>query len=192
MAPGPLSAAARAVPRIIAAQQLDAAENEEASQRVGLLAGVPGLLRELGANPGRGCGQRRSGTGSNPGGSGQAKGDLDLALRLRRTLRTMLLAQNTSAEQVARVLLMHRRTLNRRLKAEGTTFQALLDEVRFETACQLLDMARIPVTAIAVSLGYSETSGFSRAFRRWSGATPVERRRRYQKEPCPGEMTAKA
>jgi AraC-like DNA-binding protein len=113
-----------------------------------------------------------------------AKDDLDLALRLRRTLRTMLLAQNASAEQVARLLLMHRRTLNRRLKAEGTTFQTLLDEVRFETACQLLDTARIPVTEIAVALGYSETSAFSRAFRRWSGATPVERRRTYHKEPA--------
>jgi AraC-like DNA-binding protein len=78
---------------------------------------------------------------------------------------------------------MHHRTLNRRLKAEGTTFQELLDEVRFEAACQLLDTARIPITEIAVSLGYAETSASSRAFRRWSGATPVERRRRSQKEP---------
>jgi AraC-like DNA-binding protein len=73
--------------------------------------------------------------------------------------------------------------LNRRLKAEGTTFQKLLDEVRFEAACQLLDTGRIPITEIAVSLGYAETSAFSRAFRRWSGTTPVERRRRSQKEP---------
>jgi AraC-like DNA-binding protein len=111
----------------------------------------------------------------------QARNDLDFDLRLRRTLRTMLLAQSASAEQVAQLLLIHRRTLNRRLKAEGTTFQAILDEVRFETACELLDTARIPVSKIAVALGYSETSAFSRAFRRWSGATPVERRRRYQK-----------
>jgi AraC-like DNA-binding protein len=81
---------------------------------------------------------------------------------------------------------MHHRTLNRRLKAEGTTFQQLLDEVRFEAACQLLDTARIPITEIAVSLGYAETSAFSRAFRRWSGATPIERRRRSQEEPRRG------
>lgn len=109
--------------------------------------------------------------------------DSELAFRLRRTLRTLLLGQGVSAVQVARLLSMHRRTLNRRLKAEGTTFQALLDEVRFDTACQLLDTARIPITEIAVSLGYAETSAFSRAFRRWSGATPIERRRRSQKEP---------
>jgi AraC-like DNA-binding protein len=78
---------------------------------------------------------------------------------------------------------MHHRTLNRRLKAEGTTFQQLLDEVRFEAACQLLDTGHIPITEIAVSLGYAETSAFSRAFRRWSGATPVDRRRKSQQEP---------
>jgi AraC-like DNA-binding protein len=78
---------------------------------------------------------------------------------------------------------MHRRTLNRRLRAEGTTFQQLLDEVRFEAACQLLDTASTPITEIAVSLGYAETSAFSRAFRRWSGSTPVERRRKCQQEP---------
>jgi AraC-like DNA-binding protein len=98
----------------------------------------------------------------------------------------LLLAQGASGDQVARLLLMHHRTLNRRLKAEGTTFQELLDEVRFEAACQLLDTARIPITEIAASLGYAETSAFSRAFRRWSGATPIERRRRSQEEPRRG------
>jgi len=108
----------------------------------------------------------------------RARDDFGVAFRLRRTLRILLLAQAASGDQVAKLLLMHRRTLNRRLKAEGTTFQELLDEVRFEAACQLLDTARIPITEIAVSLGYAETSAFSRAFRRWSGATPLERRRK--------------
>jgi AraC-like DNA-binding protein len=113
----------------------------------------------------------------------RARDDLGVAFRLRRTLRILLLAQGASADQVAKLLLMHRRTLNRRLKAEGTTFRELLDEVRFEAACQLLDTARIPIIEIAVSLGYAETSAFSRAFRRWSGATPLERRRKSQMEP---------
>jgi AraC-like DNA-binding protein len=111
-----------------------------------------------------------------------ARDDFDVAFRLRRTLRILLLAQGASGDQVAKLLLMHRRTLNRRLRAEGTTFRGLLDEVRFEAACQLLDTARIPITEIAVSLGYAETSAFGRAFRRWSGATPLERRRKSQME----------
>jgi len=115
-----------------------------------------------------------------------ARDDFGMVFRLRRSLRIMLLAQGASADQVAGLLLMHRRTLNRRLKAEGTTFQELLDEVRFEAACQLLDTARIPITEIAASLGYAETSAFSRAFRRWSGATPVQRRRGFQTHPGRG------
>ncbi len=112
-----------------------------------------------------------------------ARDDLGVVFRLRRSLRILLLAQGVSGDQVARLLLMHRRTLNRRLRAEGTTFQELLDEVRFEAACQFLDTGRIPITAIAAALGYAETSAFSRAFRRWSGATPVQRRRGSQTDP---------
>jgi len=113
----------------------------------------------------------------------QARDDFDVVFRLRRTLRVLLLARVASAEQVARLLSMHGRTLNRRLRAEGTRFQKLLDEARLEAACQLLDIAHIPITEIAASLGYAETSAFSRAFRRWSGVTPVQRRRRFQKKP---------
>lgn len=107
----------------------------------------------------------------------QARADLGLVSRLRRTLRTLLLRDGTSGDEVAKVLSMHRRTLNRRLKAEGTTFRELLDEARFDAACQLLDASRVPITEIAFSLGYAEISAFSRAFRRWSGTTAVERRR---------------
>lgn len=110
----------------------------------------------------------------------RTRSDFGLVFRLRRTLRTLLVAEAASGDEVARLLSMHRRTLNRRLRAEGTTFQELLDEVRFEAACQFLDTSRIPITEIASSLGYAETSAFSRAFRRWSGATPVQRRRRSQ------------
>jgi len=116
----------------------------------------------------------------------QARADSGLVFRLRRTLGTLLLTKAASGDEVAQLLSMHHRTLNRRLRAEGTTFQQLLDEVRFEAACQLLDTAHIPITDIASSLGYSETSAFSRAFRRWSGTTPVERRRGSQNAPRQG------
>ena len=64
---------------------------------------------------------------------------------------------------------MHRRTLNRHLKVQGTTFQQVLDEIRFAAASQLLENTRIPLTEIAASLGYSESSAFSAR----SGAGPV-------------------
>ncbi len=58
------------------------------------------------------------------------------------------------------------------------TFQQVLDETRFGAACQLLDTTRVPLTEIAASLGYAESSVFSRAFRRWSGTSPSSRRSR--------------
>ena len=48
---------------------------------------------------------------------------------------------------------MHRRTLNRRLEAQGTTFQKVLDEVRLEAARQLLDVTKLPLTEIAAPPG---------------------------------------
>jgi len=113
----------------------------------------------------------------------QARDDFGLVFRLKRSLRTLLLSQAASCDEVAKQLSMHRRTMERRLKSEGTTFQEVLDEVRSEAACQLLDTTGIPITEIAASLGYAETSAFTRAFRRWSGAAPLERRRRSQVVP---------
>jgi AraC-like DNA-binding protein len=100
----------------------------------------------------------------------------DLLSRLRRALRTMLLSGRSSAQEVAAFLFLHRRTLSRRLHDQGTNFQQVLDEIRFEAACQLLDKTRLSLTDIAASLGYSESSAFTRAFRRWSGAAPSRRR----------------
>lgn len=69
------------------------------------------------------------------------------------------------------------RTLIRRLREEGTTYQQLLDTVREELACWLLLQTALPVDTIAERLGYEDTSNFSRTFRRWVGTTPGEFRR---------------
>jgi AraC-like DNA-binding protein len=73
---------------------------------------------------------------------------------------------------VADLFAIHRRTLNRRLRAQGTTFKALVDETRYEVARQLLRDTRIPVAQVAAALDYSDPASFDRAFRRWSGTTP--------------------
>jgi len=101
----------------------------------------------------------------------------ELLSRLRRALRILLLSGRSSAQEVAALLFLNRRTLDRRLHDHGTNFQRVLDEIRFETACQLLDNTQLPLTDIAASLGYSESSAFTRAFRRWSGDAPSRRRR---------------
>jgi AraC-like DNA-binding protein len=100
----------------------------------------------------------------------------ELLSRLRRALRILLLSGPTSAQEVAALLFLHRRTLDRRLRDQGTNFQRVLDEISFAVACQLLDNTQLPLTDIAASLRYSESSAFTRAFRRWSGTAPSRRR----------------
>ncbi|MEO4047498.1 AraC family transcriptional regulator [Pseudomonas sp. CAU 1711] len=75
-------------------------------------------------------------------------------------------------EQLAEEFHLSERTLIRRLREEGVHYQQLLDEVRQELACWLLQNTRLSVEAVAERLGYRDTSNFSRTFRRWLGMTP--------------------
>lgn len=78
---------------------------------------------------------------------------------------------------MAAELHMSARTLMRRLKQRGTSYQALLDDVRKERAQWFLLHTSQPVESIAARLGYLDTSNFSRTFRRWFGVSPKEFRR---------------
>jgi len=64
------------------------------------------------------------------------------------------------------------RTLIRRLKAEGTQYQAVIDELRKEKASWMLMNGKESIEEIASLLGFQDTSNFSRVFRRWYGRTP--------------------
>jgi len=97
----------------------------------------------------------------------------DFISSLRRALRTLLITHRSSLGQVAQFFSMHRRTLNRRLEEQNYTFQGLVNEVRYEIARQLLENTRMSICQIATALDYSDTSAFTRAFRRWSGKTPT-------------------
>ena len=92
---------------------------------------------------------------------------------IRRLLRTRLTSNHCSADDIAHLLTMHRRTLARRLKGSGMGYRAITNEIRFEIASQLLEDTTVPLGEIAAALGYSEASAFTRAFRRWSGQTPT-------------------
>jgi AraC-like DNA-binding protein len=104
-------------------------------------------------------------------------GTTHLLDQVQRALRTLLLSGTVSGDEVAQLLMMHRRTFNRRLKDHGTTFQAILDQVRFEVARQLLAGTRASIDDIAAALGYASVSPFMRTFRRWAGTTPGQWRR---------------
>jgi AraC-like DNA-binding protein len=83
-----------------------------------------------------------------------------------------------SLEQVAKALHVSGRTLKRRLGAEGTSFSTVLEEVRRQRALLLLEDRRLGIAEVATRLGYSDVANFTRAFRRWTGATPASFRRR--------------
>lgn len=82
-----------------------------------------------------------------------------------------------SLEQVAGRLHRSARTLRRHLQQLNTSFQHLLDEVRYDKARQLLQQTNLPIYLIAEQLGYSEAASFRHAFQRWSGLAPSDLRR---------------
>ncbi|HNA51256.1 MAG TPA: helix-turn-helix transcriptional regulator, partial [Mycobacterium sp.] len=84
-------------------------------------------------------------------------------------------ARIPSMAEVAGELCVTERTLHRRLTKEGTSFRALLDEVRATLAAELLDSG-FTVEETAGRLGYSETAAFSRAYSRWNGHPPSRRK----------------
>jgi AraC-like DNA-binding protein len=88
-------------------------------------------------------------------------------------------ALGTSAVQVgviARQLGTHPRTLQRRLAAEQTTFEAILDDVRRATAARLITQTDLPLTQVTAMIGLAEQSALSRAVRRWFGVSPRQLR----------------
>jgi AraC-like DNA-binding protein len=109
-----------------------------------------------------------------PGATGRGQPGPDQFIdALRRVLRAHLLTGSCSVDEVAGHFHMHRRTLSRHLKARGTGFHRIVEEERFEIACRLLANPRVTFGHIATTLGFSEASAFTRAFRRWSGQTPT-------------------
>ncbi|MCP4380343.1 MAG: AraC family transcriptional regulator [Hyphomicrobiales bacterium] len=89
-----------------------------------------------------------------------------------RVLRSLLLQGHANKDATVQSLAMHQRTLSRRLKNEGTTFQEILDSVRFAVAKELLESSTVSYEEISVSLGYSQVESFLRAFKKWTGTTP--------------------
>jgi len=98
---------------------------------------------------------------------------MTFAAKMRRTLRAAVTRGPCSVTQAAQIFNMSRRTLSRRLRADGTTYEALLAEVRHEVACQLLCHTDMLARDVAEALGYADAAAFTRAFCRWSGTTPA-------------------
>lgn len=79
-------------------------------------------------------------------------------------------------QSVAEALRVAPHFLQRRLRAEGTSFRDLVDEWRRARALSLVTNTRLPLAEVSEALGYSEQSVFTQAFRRWFGDTPLRYR----------------
>lgn len=100
-----------------------------------------------------------------------------LSLQVRKALVRALQEGCPTAEVIAGHLHMSGRTLHRRLHDEGVVFRDLLREIRMTLAEQYLKDGKMTLPEVALMLGYSEQSAFTRAFRQWFGVSP----RRYQR-----------
>jgi len=107
-----------------------------------------------------------------------SRGTTTLTVQVRQAVEALLGTGACSHGEVARALYMHPRTLQRRVREEGTTFEAIKDEARRDLAQRYLSQPDLPLTQITALLGYSEQSAFGRSCRRWFDMTPREVRAR--------------
>jgi AraC-like DNA-binding protein len=106
--------------------------------------------------------------------------ELDRSDIINRTLVVImdqLPSGGVSEVSVAEALNMTTRTLHRRLAEKGISFRSLLTNVRKELVKRYIDEPAYSFTEISFLLGYTDTSAFSRAFKRWHGISPTEARR---------------
>jgi AraC-like DNA-binding protein len=82
-------------------------------------------------------------------------------------------AGRTGAEDVAQALGVSRSTMQRRLREEGTSYQAVLDATRRDMATRYLTKTNLRADEIANVLAYRDANSFSRSFRRWTGLSPL-------------------
>jgi len=92
--------------------------------------------------------------------------------KIEASLIPVLHTGNVSMTEVAQRLGFSRSTLHRRLVAEGESFEKILDDLRRRMALDYLAGRKVSVSETAYLVGFSDTSAFSRAFRRWTGTSP--------------------
>ncbi len=100
----------------------------------------------------------------------------DLPTQVKTKLIDMLPSGDIREEQVAQALNLSLRSLQRRLNAHRLTFRMLLNDTRRELALVYVRSPRMSLAEVSYLLGFSEPANFTRAFRRWTGATPTEYR----------------
>jgi AraC-like DNA-binding protein len=103
----------------------------------------------------------------------------NIAVQLKCMLTELLEYGEANADAACRALRLSRRTLQRRLKAEKTSFQKVLHEVRAELAISYLRETRLKALEVAMLLGYSDITAFTTAFKSWYNMPPVQYRQKF-------------
>ena len=103
----------------------------------------------------------------------------NIAEQLKRMLAELMAAGEANADSACRALLLSRRTLQRRLRAEKTSFQKVLQEVRALLAVNYLSDERLKSLDVSMLLGYSSISSFTTAFKSWYDMPPAEYRQKF-------------
>jgi AraC-like DNA-binding protein len=109
----------------------------------------------------------------------QSLGSDRISLRARDVIIRKLPDGEPRREDVAGMLFMSERTLQRRFQDEGISFQRLLDETRKDLAQQYLRQPRLSLAQTAYLLGFSDQSNLHRACRRWFEMSPGQYRSRF-------------
>jgi AraC-like DNA-binding protein len=99
---------------------------------------------------------------------------------VRSALRPHLHKSDLSADKAARICGYERRRLSRELRARGTTLSKEIAKLRAQVASQDLATTRQRVAHIAEKVGFTDPSVFSRAFKNWTGQSPLEYRRTHR------------
>lgn len=96
--------------------------------------------------------------------------------RVESLLMPILHTGDISMDAIAARMALSRQTLFRRLKAEGVTYEKVLDDLRHRLALHYLSGRKASVNETAYLVGFSDPAAFSRAFKRWTGKSPREMR----------------
>jgi AraC-like DNA-binding protein len=108
-------------------------------------------------------------------------------VRVREVLPQCLASGEPSQDDIAEILGMSARTLQRKLGEAGTTYKEILDDTRRELALAYLSTPRHSVSDVTYLLGFSAGSCFTRAFRRWTGCSPSDWRAGRMARPTPAQ-----
>jgi AraC-like DNA-binding protein len=104
-------------------------------------------------------------------------------VQVRGVIQQFLGTEYCNPDEVGAELGLHRRTLHRRLRAEGHNFLEIRDAVRREVALYYVQETDTPLAHVAQKLGYAEHSVFSRTFQRWFGLSPRRMRAESRRGP---------